>query len=811
MTRFTWLASTTAVSALTFMPADVVAEQEMAIDVPSQPLASAIAELGRETGLQVGITRELASQQVSTAVVGTMTPREALSALLVGTDVRAESLGEDGVVLTSTVAPDVEDGAVVLDQLLVTARRTEESIFDVPASVIVFSGDQLEQSGIENTREVIQATPNVSFTGGGTSSTIQPSIRGFSNTVGASATSPSVGVFVDGVIANPSSVLAGIGQSTLDLERVETVLGPQNNNFGRGTVGGAINFVTRKPTDEFEASFEGEIGSFIDGKGTLILNQPLLDDGLLSARLAFSGSASDGFVRVAGEGPDELGSEDYNLRFSLRSRPMDRLTLDGSFSFDRSEFDEFGAATFASITAEDPVFPGGSIGEQSSERFLIKGDAAYDFDVGTVILRGSYLKNDVEGPSDADFTPLDALTTITDTETDAISGEIRFQGEEFTLPGGLGTASVNLGASVSFIDVSSDGFSDPGQPAFDFFFAGTPLAGALDDGSSFATIFDQEVFSFGTFVEGRWAPIPRFELAAGFRFSLDAVEQSGETVSTGLTSFIIDPVPEATDSETFTAFTPNASIRYDWTDDISTYFSFTTGFRAGGFFTLPDPFGLATFDQEDATQFEGGVRGSFFDDRLFVSASGFLLNVDDFQTTVFTDIAGVTFVAVGNADARSVGAEVQLVARPIDGLTLSANYGYLDAEFTDFTDSPEGDLTGTRLPASPEHTVNVSAEYAHPVDALFADAFIRGEFTYQTDFLDAPGTVLPELDEFGFFNLRAGLRGDDFQVTIFVENLLDEGYATSAALPVIPGLPGAETVGVAGPERRFGISGKWFF
>lgn len=790
--------------------------QALSVDVEAQPIASAIAELSEETGLRVLAPTEILADRVSAPVSGEMEPREALAAMIAGSGLSLQELADGSVAVSDPERFEVtgslaDDAPLVLDQITVTARRTEETLSDVPASVIVFSGDELDRNGIDNTRELIQATPNVSFTGGGTSATTQPAIRGFSNDVGSSATSPSVGVFVDGVIANPTSDLTGIGQPTLDLERVETVLGPQNNNFGRGTVGGAINFVTRKPTDTFEASFQGEIGSFIDGKGTFVLNQPLLDDGLLSARLAFSGGASDGFIEIAGDGPDEISREDYNLRFSLRYRPTDRLTLDASFSFDRSEFDGVGTATFPSIEAGDPVFPGSSPGEQTSDRILIKGDAAYDLDAGTVILRGSYLDTNLEGPTDDDTTPIDFLTTDGFSGSEAISAELRFEGSEFSLPRRLGTASVNAGTSIAFIDFVSEGFTDPGQATFDLFLDGTPFEGFVDDGSAFGTIFSQEVFSFGVFLEGRWSPVPRLEIAAGFRFSLDAVDQTGEKVSTGFTSFLIPPVAEEFDSATFTAFTPNASIKYDWTDEITTYFAYSTGFRAGGFFTLPEPFGLDTFDQEEATQFEGGVRARFFDDRLFVSGSALLLQVKDFQTNIFTEIDGFTFGAPGNADARSIGAEIQMVVRPTDRLTFSVSYGFLDAEFTDFTDAPEGDLSGTPLPASPRHTVGVSAEYTHPFDWLSADGFVRGEFNYQSDFLDAPGTALPELDDFGVLNFRAGLRGDNFEVIAFVENALNTGYATSAALPGLVEAPGATAVGVAGPKRRFGLTAKWLF
>ncbi|MEM8824151.1 MAG: TonB-dependent receptor [Pseudomonadota bacterium] len=705
----------------------------------------------------------------------------------------------------SQTADDTD--VVVLDEIVVTARRTEESLLDVPASVSVVTTEDIERSNITTTRQVFDQLPNVNFTFGGTSATTEPSIRGFNNQIGSGATSPSVGVFVDGVLVNPSSSNAAVGQNTADLERVESALGPQNNNFGRGTVGGAVNFVTKKPTETFEFSVEGDIGSRVDGGGTLILNQPLNSDGSTAARLVLDGRASDGFIEIAGDGPDEIGSADFGVRFSVRSRPTERLTLDASFSYDRSEFDGLGFATFGSINDDDPTFPGDSPGEQNTDRFLVRAEIAYEFDAGTLILRGSYLDTALNGPLDTDFTPFDVAVAETDVTQNQFSGEFRFEGNEFDLPGNLGTASVNLGTSISFVDFDTSPVTDPGQDGFDFAFAGTPFAGALDDGSIISTGSEQEVFSFGVFAEARWRPIPRLEIAGGIRFSLDDVETSGETVSTGLSVFVVSPVAFDSGSETFTAFTPNASIKYDWTDNFSTYFSFSTGFRAGGFSSTPA--GFDTFDEERATQFEAGFRGSFFDDRLFISGSGFFLEVDDLQVSTTETLGAISFSLDTNADAESVGGEIEVVARPIDGLMLGATWGILFTEFTSFPGDEA--LVGEPLPASPEHTVNLVGDYQFPVRGVDADAFFRAEYRIQTSFTSFSDPEGSTLSGFDVLNLRIGLRGERFQLVGFVENVLDEEYATGTSFPALAIVPGAEALGVAGPTRRFGLQGRWVF
>lgn len=801
------LASTTPI-ALVAAPSGAAA-QAATVDFAIAPgsLDQVLARFGETTGLAVFYDADLTAGASSAGVSGNLSSQAALDRLLAGTDFGYRLLQNGAVTIERTEDAAASDGPIRLGAVTVTARRTEERLQDVPASVVVVSREELERSGFDDTRDVMQATPNVNFVGGGTPVTAEPVIRGFGNQIGIGATSPSVGVFVDGVIANPTTSLFGVGQSTLDLERVETVLGPQNNNFGRGTVGGAINFVTRKPTDEFELQVGGELGSRPDGRGTLILNQPLNENGSTAARLAFSGSASDGFVDIAGDGPDQIGNEDYNLRFSLRSRPVEELTLDGSFSFDRSQFDALGFATLESIGNGNPVFPGSSPGESTSDRLMIRGDAAYELDAGRLVFRVNYAESDLEGTTDTDFTALDIIETTNDTLNRSIGSEIRYEGNEFDLPRGLGGLALNLGTSIAFVDLEVDGVTDPGQAAFDLTAGGLP-----DDGSTIRGKTSQEVFSLGVFTEGRWRPIPRLELAAGVRFNLDDVSLTTETVSSGFSAVTVPSVPEQSGSDVFTAFTPNASIKYDWTEDLSTYFSYTSGFRAGGFSPILGR-GFTTIDEENANQFEVGFRGNFLDDRLSLSASGFLLKVDGFQSESSIDVGGIPVFVDGNNDAESIGAELLVVARPIDDLTLSAGYGFLDAEFADGAVGPDGqDLEGSDLTLSPKHSVRLTADYVFPVDQLASDGFLRAEYYAQTNFAANDDPDSPRLDGFDVLNLRAGLRGDRFEFGVFVENVFDESYATGLSGPAALGnVTGAGRLGTAGPPRRFGVMAKWIF
>ncbi|MEM9011157.1 MAG: TonB-dependent receptor [Pseudomonadota bacterium] len=715
-----------------------------------------------------------------------------------------------GTETPGTEAPATE--ALILDPVVVTARRTEELLEDVPGSVVVLSDEQIDRSNIDTTADVISRLPNVSFTENSSPVDLDISIRGVSNQIGTSASGPTNGIFLNGVLLNPSGATTGINATTVDLERVETILGPQGTAFGRGTIGGAINFVTKKPTDTVEGSLDLEVGSFPDGQATAIFNAPLLEDGLLSARLVAFGGATDGFVEFApGSEVDTVGGENVGVRFSLRSRPTERLTLDGSVSFDRTEFDGPNSATITSVAAGNPISGASFEGENALERSLITGEITYDFDIGTLISRSSFFQTDVETLDDSDFTALDFTVGTGLLDEQAISQELRFQSRDIDLPRRFGSVAVNVGTSVSFNDFSLTSVIDPGPDAFAIIgedILGFPLP---DDGSTVTTIADQEVFNFGIFGDVRWRPIPRLEIAAGARFNLDRVSETGETIATGLSAVAFPPVPFASGEESFTAVTPNASIKYDWTDDFSTYLSFSTGFRAGGFTTSVG--GFSSFDEERARSVEGGFRARFFDGRLAVSGSGYFLDYDDIQVSTVEVVGPAAVFTIDNAaSARSVGSEIAIAAAPIDGLRIDAVMGLNFSTFTDFADSPFGDLTGTRLPNAPVHTFSITADYQHPEELLPGlDGFARVEYNFRSSFANLLDPDLVTFDGFDVLTFRAGLRGERVEVEAFVENALDEVFATGSTSLVAAGLVGAPVNVDVGATRRFGLRAKLLF
>ena len=160
------------------------------------------------------------------------------------------------------------------------------------------------------------------------------------------------------------------------------------------------------------------------------------------------------------------------------------------------------------------------------------------------------------------------------------------------------------------------------------------------------------------------------------------------------------------------------------------------------------------------------------------------------------------------AEARSIGAEIGISALPIDALRIDTQIGINFTEFTDYRDSPFGDLTDTRLPNAPVHTLSIVADYEHPREILLgARGFVRAEYSFRSKFKDDLDPDAISFDGFDVLNLRLGLRAERFTLEAFVENALDEVYATGTAAGVVTDF-GGPTIVEVGPTRRFGIRGR---
>ena len=239
------------------------------------------------------------------------------------------------------VLPQVAQAQLVLEEVVVTARKREESLQETPLAVSALSGDSLSELGMTTIADLTRVVPNVDlYTGNGTTGAGNAFIRGIGQrNIGVNYDS-GVGIYVDGVYASRA---AGTVLDNIDIQSVQVLRGPQGTLFGKNTTGGAILYTTNKPNEEYGGNAQVRVGRFDELDAHVTVNVPLVDDTLLS-RFSVYTATRDGHVEAVSTGfPGqldgvELSDEDRTgLQAQFRWLPDDDLILDLNYSYSKTD------------------------------------------------------------------------------------------------------------------------------------------------------------------------------------------------------------------------------------------------------------------------------------------------------------------------------------------------------------------------------------------------------------------------------------------------------------------------------------------
>lgn len=685
-----------------------------------------------------------------------------------------------------------------ISEIVVTARRREESLQDTPIAVTALSAADLESRHIDTLTDVYRYVPNVQFSTAASGSTGSSSvfIRGIGQVDFITTAEPGVGVYLDGVYL---ARVTGAALDLADVERVEVLRGPQGSLFGRNTIGGAVNVVTRTPTDEFEGNVTASGGT--QGRFSLMGRASGgLADGLsasISAMVRTDSGYGENLVPQSGD--QELGrSEDFAGRIQLHAAPSDNTTLDLAFDY----LDHVGTPSPHTLVAFQPsaataaynaAFPNNPIGPQflnaspdlnavqvntrmvdNLEVYGVAFTAAHEFDNVTLKSITSYRHQEGESGQDFDGTPARFLDQFVVSRQWQFSQELQLSGE-----------------------------TDDGR--FNWIFGGYYFAedGRFDStvnlsGARLTIFTSNHTESWAGYGQASYELFPDFRVTLGARYT-DETKRLDD-IATYFGTFPLVPPTDASDS--FSNFSPKIGIDYQATQDLLLYASVTRGFRSGGFNGRPfAPTDLTSFDAETVTSYEAGFKSELADRRIRFNAAVFYNDYTDIQLTAVTNNGGTTVVQTGNAaSAELYGFEAELEARPTRDLTLFGSVGYLHNSL----EEKQGFTFGaTELPTAPEWTVSFGARYDAPLSdtlllSLGADYSYSDSFTPQFD--PSPAARIPA---YSLVNANISLRDEDdgWRVTLFAENLFDESYRTYAQTA------GSQDATVAwfGPTRRLGV------
>lgn len=725
-------------------------------------------------------------------------------------------------------------------EILVTAQRREERVQDIPVAITAFGGQQVEKLGILSLENIAPRVPSFYF---GSFGAARPQlyIRGIGTRSFDPGSESSVGVFIDDVYAGRASGSFG---SLRDIERIEVLRGPQGTLYGRNTIAGAINVITKGPTDHFTGEAEAGISNY-DGYSLFgAVGGPIASDKLMF-RVAGWKAERDGYQTNLTTGNKFQGIDNWGGRARLKFAPSDEFTIDLTAELsrdgDKAAFAGFNrgsgpARSLAGVTTpanpfavflgragRTPIaYTGGNEGYWSFDPYLDRktesyiGRVEYDAGFATITSISALKKLRISDGRDLEGSSLDVINQLSNERSRQFTQEIRITSDPSGPASFDGALDWIIGAFY-YRDRSSR--RDEFRLGNDSVVAGIPLpsppnpAGTPGGPQVSTAISDYEIDSYAIFGQATLHLGEKFEVTLGGRYTRDekrAVQQ-GLNTRPGVP---LVAVPFAVDnSATYESFDPRVVATYKFSPDASIYASFSTGFKSGGFQYVPFSAAQANvlFQPEDITTYEVGFKSEWLDRRLRFNVAAFHYDYKDLQVSRIVDLGGGAAASlISNAASSKIyGADVELLLRPSDNFDLSVTYGYLDAKYDSYFTNAAGvpptaatNFSDRPLVRAPKHSINVGGEWRIPIGDD-SGLTLRADYAMLAKFYHEPGEADPiyggavslsKEPSYGLLDLRAAYEIGDFRITAYVTNVTKKDYrrtvlALGSTLSDFPGEP----------------------
>jgi iron complex outermembrane recepter protein len=705
--------------------------------------------------------------------------------------------------------------AEAIQDIVVTAQRRSERVQDIPVAISAFGGQAIERAGIASLENIAPRVPSFYF---GSFGAARPQlyIRGIGTRSFDPGSESSVGVFADEVYLGRSSGSFG---AIKDIERIEVLRGPQGTLYGRNTIGGAINIISKSPTDDLTGNFEGGLSNFGGFNLFGAVGGPIAGEKLMF-RVATWREERTGYVTNTLTGNKSQGIDNTGARLRLTIVPSDPLKIDLTAEFmndgNKAAFGGFSQGTFGNAAS---VFFRGSgtpvtttdlrRGALSSDPFLDREVQAYigriEYDAGAVSLTSisALRKLDIKDGRDLEGSSLDILDQSSTESSKQFTQEFRVASR----PDG----SLSANGLVDWI-VGGFYYHDKSDRV-DSFRVGinSAVRAAVGTPATDVALSDYKIESYAVFGQATFHLTDDFDVTLGGRYSRDRkrATQAGTTTDAAP---IIAAAFSTTNRATYKSFDPRVVLAYKVSPDANVYASFSTGFKSGGFQYVPFSKGQADvlFAPEDIKAYEIGFKTEWLDRALRVNGAAFYYDYKNLQISRIILPAGsaAPVSLISNAASSTIkGLDLEITARPSRAFELNIAYGYLDAKYDNYIFNATTDFSNTRAVRAPEHSINVGAEWR--ADALGDGEFsLRADYALTGDFFHEPGegniafgTGIPLTaeDGYGLLDLRASLSKNGWKVTGYVNNLSNTKYRrTINAL-------GNTVVGFAGTPRIYGV------
>jgi len=728
---------------------------ERGFTIPAQPLADALAAFARQSGMQVSVDAQMIRDIASPGVTGSLTPEAALGALLAGTGIGYRLDGSNSAILERRSVPSSQ-GPVTLDPVRIYGAKTTTVLDDTGASVAVVDAQVMEEEQIRSVRDTFRRMGNVMDNAW---SDAGFSIRGMSSEGFVPGGAAVASLYVDGVVQSMNSVRRG-ARGTWDVEQVEVYRGPQSTVSGRAAMAGAIYIKTKDPVFEREAALSGTAGTDHLGGTAFMVNQPFASDQVA--------------LRVTGE-------------FERKTNDINYPNYAGY-----EKYDDFRDSSYFNIRGKVLIQPKALEDTQALLSYSVARDAPTPRDIGTsagVALtdnRGDFnqatytevRQNTVHNLGLEITQDLSHALTLTSLTGSSFSETVRpsinesSAGEINVVNGHQKDVMVSQELRLNYEGREWDWILGlyGNMEKYDTDFSRV-LGGARLDQND----VHRDTYNAALFGETSWEFLPSWTATLGGRLDHTSVDFMQSTYRTQPLTAATNQLNKFGKEINELNFVPKIGLAKDLAEGHVVGLTYSEGFRTGGTGLNSSTNTVYSYDPEKAKSYEAYYKGHFLDGRLALNSNLFYTEYQDLQVEMRLNPNDSLSREVTNAaSAKSYGFEIEPSAQLTDALSAFLSVGYLHTAFKEFNHATYGDLSGKAFPEAPELTLALGGQYKF-------DSGLRvgGDAKYTSHHYSSLGT--PPLDSVGsrtIVNAQIGYDIDDWEFTLFAENLFDRRYFT---------------------------------
>jgi iron complex outermembrane receptor protein len=653
-------------------------------------------------------------------------------------------------------------------EVVVTASRTgKTTLQNTPLAVTAFSAEKLVDNGLLDVRDLAGYVPNTSISR--TTVFAQIFIRGIGSTNVYGGSDPSVALNVDNVYIGRSFAQFA---DFLDVERVEVLRGPQGTLYGRNAVGGAINIISRRPSDDFEAQARLTAGNYGRIQTQAFVSGPIADK--WSGSLSGSYLSHDAYIKnIVPTGNDIFDANRGSVRAQLKYEPSDKFS-----AITRADYGGADEATLSYSKLLAPFEPVSNsiLGDYS--RVALNRTNWHKLGAGGIAeevnfkaspnweVRGvlAYRANDAKTEVDSDDTALDVTMVHQEEKQNQSSAELSVLGHvgRFDIVSGVYYFDENVKTNV-FVKV----------------FGAGQIRGFTPRSTTEAS---------AVFAQATYNVTPKLAFTAGARYTHEdrGFDQhvEGVVIATGAAAF---PTITYQRDAKFDALTPRVLAEWRPNSNLMVYASATRGFKSGGFNFSATASALAQFRPEKVWSYEIGERSTLMDGRLTLNLTGFWYDYTDLQQFIATAPGVANIQNAAAADVQGVELESQL--RPTSNVDIGLSASYLDATYKSYKGAPlpqplggaPVDATGKRLNNAPKFSGSAFVELRKPMSS--GELFVRPDIVwFSRQYYEPTNYILQSQGAYELINLSLGYRAkDNWEAALWGRNLADTQYLTATA------------------------------